>query len=386
MFNIKVNKIILIKDSYASIIYNLLINNIIFQRLSLEIPQSYTTGRLPKYNMTKLNNNKYGLLNHLRIYHTDKINNSYFNIKEWLVGLTDSKGIFNIYINNNKIIFIYKITLNTSSGGGGHPQNMGVPNNKQLLYKIKEYLGTGTIKINNNIEIYYIINNKEDLINIIVPIFDKYPLLTSKRYNYLKFKECLMINNNILINNNDKINIINNIINQRINNNYISDIWYNINNNILLKLITDINIFQNMEDKRIFRDKINNIITKSWIIGFIENEGKFLIIKDSSSNNNHIFKVNLKLEPIIYNSLIYLWDIELSRQEIKLNNNKVTSSSGAGGIGYFLELTNLRDIKLIIKYFRYSNYKSVFLGIKSLEYRIWTRKYIKNIYIPDNFK
>ncbi|KTB26146.1 putative intron-encoded endonuclease aI2 [Nakaseomyces glabratus] len=130
-----------------------------------------------------------------------------FNI---IVGITDSNGIFNIYINknNNKIIFTYKISL--------------IINNIQLLYKIKNYLKIGSINYTNNIVIY-LINNNNDLLNIILPIFDKYKLLTSKRFNYLLFKECLLISNNNNLNQLLKINLINNIINNKLNNNYISD-------------------------------------------------------------------------------------------------------------------------------------------------------------------
>lgn len=376
MFNIKVNKIILIKDWYASIIYNLLINNIIFQRLSLEISQSYATGRLPKNNMTKLNNKKYGLpsgvsqpqrgsflLNHLRIYHTDKINNSYFNIKEWLVGITDGDGTFNVYTNieNKKIIFTYKISLTNK--------------NIELLYKIKENLGIGTINIDKNI-VSYLIRDKKDLINIVIPIFDKYPLLTSKRFNYLKFKECLIISNNNMIHQVDKINIINNIKNKSINENYMSDVWDNIilTENILLNrldsnLLMDYSIQKTIGENKQFISKINNIITKSWIIGFIEAEGSFFITKKTLSRYVHSFGVTQKLDPIILLSIKYLWDINSS---VQLRNPK-----NSQGTYYKLETTNLKNIELIIKYFRYSNYKSVFLGIKSFEYRVWTRTYLK---------
>lgn len=64
-----------------------------------------------------------------KYYITNKTNKSYFNINEWLVGITDGDGLFNIYTNitHNKIIFTYKISLNKK--------------NTQLLYKIKSYLG-----------------------------------------------------------------------------------------------------------------------------------------------------------------------------------------------------------------------------------------------------
>jgi ubiquinol-cytochrome c reductase cytochrome b subunit len=74
----------------------------------------------------------------------------------------------------------------------------------QLLYKIKNTLGVGTIitlmrkGINNN-EIHlarYNVRNKKHLREIFIPILDKYPMLTNKQYDYLRFREALL--NNIL--------------------------------------------------------------------------------------------------------------------------------------------------------------------------------------------
>jgi LAGLIDADG endonuclease len=74
----------------------------------------------------------------------------------------------------------------------------------QLLYKIKDALGIGKIKtrvrknINNNeiSSVIYNIRNKKHLKEIIIPIFDKYPMLTNKQYDYFRFKNALL--NNIM--------------------------------------------------------------------------------------------------------------------------------------------------------------------------------------------
>jgi ubiquinol-cytochrome c reductase cytochrome b subunit len=86
----------------------------------------------------------------------------------------------------------------------------------QLLYKIKKLLGVGTIifrnknkKNNKNIsndsninisyyddinKVIYRIRNKSHLKEIIIPIFDKYPFLTNKQYDYIRFKNLLLSN------------------------------------------------------------------------------------------------------------------------------------------------------------------------------------------------
>ena len=315
---------------YASTIYN-----IVFQRL----------------NVIKLN------------YSTIKLNKSYFNIEEWLVGITDGNGTFNIYTNliNKKVIFTFKISL--------------MLKNAQLLYKIKSYLGVGTITYekNNNI-VSYLIRDKKQLIDIIIPIFDKYPLLTTKRFNYLKFKKSLLINESNQIN---KLLLINNIKSTIPFKNYISDAWniLNIENNFTLFILNKylpkkliLSDYSLQEFINIINDLYplyNNIITKSWLIGFIEAEGSFYIIK---KNNNpiryyHGFGLSQKLDYIVLYNIIKILNINTS---VKLKNNYM-----------IIDTLNNKNIELIINYFRFKNYKSVFLGIKSFEYRIWSRTFIK---------
>jgi len=113
---------------------------------------------------------------------------------------------------NKKVIFTYKITL--------------ISKNAQLLYKIKSYLKVGSVlyldKNNPNL-VSYLIRDRKLLLNNLIPIFDKYPLLTSKRFNYLKFKSCLLLSEDNNLSQMDKLNKINEIKNLTLNNNYISD-------------------------------------------------------------------------------------------------------------------------------------------------------------------
>jgi LAGLIDADG endonuclease len=60
------------------------------------------------------------------------------------------------------------------------------------LYKIKDILGCGVIRKYNNVAIFNVRKIKH-LIYIIIPIFDKYPLLTDKkRLIYLNFRNSLL--------------------------------------------------------------------------------------------------------------------------------------------------------------------------------------------------
>lgn len=339
---------------YKLIYINLVIKfNMIGQYASIflyNILQRLYVTKLSYFNNINLN-----LINFLnKLY---KISN--INLNEWLVGLTDGNGSFNIYfdLNNNKINFLYKITLTTK--------------NIQLLYKIKTYIGNGSvINLSNNI-IEFKIKDKEVILNKIILLFDKYLLLTTKRFNYLNFKECLLISNNLNISQLDKILKIKDIYNKSIENNYISDAW-----NLLLLKIKFNKLTLNLIYKNINIYDVKLIMSKSWLIGFIETEGSFFITYKSykyQQNINkliHSFSITQKLDYIILLSIKLILNIESNIKRISLLNNLNSDY-------FILETKNNKTINYIIKYFIKNNYKSLFLGMKSFEFRIWTRSYYK---------
>jgi hypothetical protein len=54
-----------------------------------------------------------------------------------------------------------------------------------LLYRIKSYFGVGTIRTNKITgSCLYSVNSKKDIINVIIPHFSNYPLLTQKRADF----------------------------------------------------------------------------------------------------------------------------------------------------------------------------------------------------------
>jgi len=66
--------------------------------------------------------------------------------------------------------------------------------NTRLLYFIKSQLGVGSINKETKTKmVNYRIRDKNKLAEVIFPIFDKFPLLTSKYFYYLKFKEAYFL-------------------------------------------------------------------------------------------------------------------------------------------------------------------------------------------------
>lgn len=245
-------------------------------------------------------------------------NKTPFNFNEYLVGLIDKVGIFSIYLNkeNKKIIFKFQITLKN--------------NDLQLLYYLKSQLNCGIV-LKTTTNCTFVVHKKEHLINIILPIFDKYPLLTSKKVDYLKFKMALLHNCNTSITQTEKIEIISKIKNIK---------FYQFPN-------------------------FNTFISKSWLIGFINVERSFYYTTKKTGSIVHSFEISQKLDKWL------LEDIS------KILNFKNKISYNKKNQLYKINTINSSTIKFIINYFSTDNNKSFFKGIKSYEFSIWKKSFFK---------
>jgi hypothetical protein len=96
---------------------------------------------------------------------------------QWFVGFSEAEC--NFYTSKNKDSQKFQIHL--------HIRDI------ELLYKIKDIIGYGNIYIDNKRNrVQYVVSDKDTLYNIIIPIFEEYPLLTlRKRLQYLSFKDIL---------------------------------------------------------------------------------------------------------------------------------------------------------------------------------------------------
>ena len=115
-------------------------------------------------------------------------NDAHINFFEWLVGVTDGDGTF-YFAKTKKGVwtFTYKIAQSKY--------------NLRLLYYIKSNLGVGSVSVPNSKDntAEFRIRKIQHIIQYILPIFDKYPLLTSKHFNYKLFREAILISANTLI-------------------------------------------------------------------------------------------------------------------------------------------------------------------------------------------
>lgn len=311
---------------------------------------------------------------HQRLNGEHPSSKAYF--EQWLVGVTDGDGNFSINYSNGKWGLSFKIAQSRY--------------NLRLLYYIKKELGVGSVTKDNTKGQFYI-RNRKHIEDIILPIFDKYPLLTSKYFDYFRFKQALYLLNNkdICKEQRDKELLI--LKNSKKGNKYLSPVW----NNISLPL-TDINIIQ-------------GIVNKPWVVGFIEAEGSFyLVSKDSNRIKtpeatalNHL-NINTNKEQIrqVITDVWLIGYAESAANFVVLKNGDKFANlfkiygykdvfllyliKRALGIKnnvkfdpninmFYLETMNSRSIENILNIFN-----DKFKGMKSLEFKLWKK--------ADNYK
>jgi hypothetical protein len=101
-------------------------------------------------------------------------------------------------------------------------------------------------------------------------------------------------------------------------------------------------------------------MSKPWLVGFTEAEGSFYLVAKSSYRLVHGFEITQKLDKIVLIAIKHI---------LGISTNVKTTRLGT----YSIVTTNSRAIENIIKYFN-----NTMKGMKSLEYRIWSRSYNKH--------
>ena len=256
-------------------------------------------------------------------------NSTEFN--EWLVGVTDGDGTFH-FRKTKKEVWSFTFKIGQSNY------------NLRLLYFIKSNVGVGSVSVpdskDNTAE--FRIRNYQHIIQYILPIFDKYPLLTSKHFHYSLFKEAILIMANPSLSKEQKDKLIIQIKAKSelgIPSDYISPVWHTIGNTV-----------NSIQDAM-------KVMSKFWLIGFTEAEGSFYIVKKGPQRLVHAFEITQKLDIIVLEAIAMIL-------QLKVSNKKTYSTVVA---------TGSNEIKFIVKY-----YFKTMKGMKALEYRIWARSFSKD--------
>jgi hypothetical protein len=95
----------------------------------------------------------------------------------WITGFCDAEGCFTVIITKRsnlswRVIVSFEINL--------HIKDIAI------LYKIKEHFGVGLVSTRpDRSKCVFRVTKIEDLINVIIPHFEAYPLLTQKKCDFL---------------------------------------------------------------------------------------------------------------------------------------------------------------------------------------------------------
>jgi len=189
----------------------------------------------------------------------------------FVTGFCDGESSFQVSIFKNKNL---KLGVRAQFTIGLHSRDLA------LLLQIKEFFGCGIIVKNDpQSEISFRVNSLQDLTNIIIPHFLKYPLLAQKAADFYLFKQVteLMKNKAHL-----KTEGIKEIINIKASMNLgLSDeLKSNFINTVPVQRPTI---------------KTTNIPDSNWISGFVSGEGNFFVDIFKSNSNKIGFQVKLRL-------------------------------------------------------------------------------------------
>lgn len=245
---------------------------------------------------------------------------------QWLVGFVDGDGSFTFTCTNGKWTLEFKVRQSSY--------------NLRVLHYIKKMLGVGSVYVpKNGRTARYRLRNVEHIVLYLIPIFDKYPLLTSKYYNYDLFKKAALILYDKSLSAKEKDERVKNLRkNKTIPDNYISPRWAVLNN-----IVSS-------------RAEASLVMSKPWLIGFTEAEGSFFIGKKGGNRYVHYFVITQKLDFIVLHAISYILNIPLNQHKTYIAVETSKSSRIANIINY---------------------YSTTMKGMKSLEFRIWSRSFIK---------
>lgn len=266
-------------------------------------------------------------------------NKKYINIKldpYWVTGFVDGEGCFltGLYENNRRNV---GWRVNSSFQIRLHIRD------KNLLLQIKSFFNNiGTIVIYKN-SISYKVHNIKDIIQIVIPHFEKYPLITQKQKDFLIWKDIsILICKNEHLNKEGLIKIL--------------SLKASLNKGFSDKLrISFPNIMKAIRPKIIIPSNIDY----NWIAGFFSGEGCFHVYIGKRKDMKTGYAVHL---------LLYI--NQHSRDEVLINRFKSIFGCGytfnhSSGNAKVFSVTNFKDIyyKIIPLFKKYK-----IEGIKLLDF------------------
>ena len=218
-------------------------------------------------------------LNNMRCaFSTKRLYTTKVEVKEpklspyWVTGFVDAEGTFSLKISKSST---------TRSGWNVVPEFQIILHSRDLLLlrKIHSYFGIGIVKERGDRnQAYYSVQSARAIANVIIPHFDKYPLITQKRADYLLFKQGI----GLLLNDQARSSIegVNKILSLKASMNLGLSPMLKINFPTVLPLL---------------RSEVCGLSIKdpNWLTGFVDGEGYFYVKSLKNDRYSTGFSVNL---------------------------------------------------------------------------------------------
>ncbi len=253
----------------------------------------------------------------------------------YVTGFTDAEGCFNLDISNLRgknwsVATRFVIKLHVAD--------------KDILYKIQNFFcGIGSVTIVGNIARYRV-SKLKDIVEIIIPHFDKYPLQSAKSIDYKIWKDCaFLIKDKEHLTEKGLLKIIS------LKSNHNKGLSEN------LKVL-----FPKVSVLDMSKYKINNVssLNPYWVSGFIDGDGSFTVYLEpntSYANLRLIIGLNQRESFLIQKILEFFG-----------NKGRINFSSDKQVVYY--TIGNIKDLsEKIIPHF--DKYKLI--GYKNIHYLIW---------------
>ena len=105
---------------------------------------------------------------------------------QWVVGFVDGEGCFHIGINQNRTMKLEIQVL---------PEFTVVQHevDQHVLYALKTYFRCGVVRTNHGTKLCYRVRGHQNLLQRIIPFFEKHQLKTRKRIDFAKFRKVVLL-------------------------------------------------------------------------------------------------------------------------------------------------------------------------------------------------
>ena len=105
---------------------------------------------------------------------------------QWIVGFVDGEGCFHVSVNAHPEM---------TAGFQVLPEFTVVQHERdvQVLHALKSYFGCGVVRRNHGDRMAFRVRGHEHLSKNIIPFFEKHPLKSRKRVDFIKFREIVLL-------------------------------------------------------------------------------------------------------------------------------------------------------------------------------------------------